>query len=367
MTRSRWQEWLDALEPLGLSGSFRTQFEALADTVEPESADHRPTAPRAPGRIVLELRGELTVSTAEGDRIARIPGRLRHRAEDPEDLPAIGDWVVVGAREGDGFDTVETILERSSRIVRKTPGERTEQQVVATNVDIVFAVMGLDGDFNPRRLERFLLTIRDSGASPVVVLTKSDLTQDVGDQLQRVQEVAAGAPVHTVSNSTGEGLAALEQYLEPGVTLALMGSSGVGKSSLVNSLCGEEVMETGAVRTSDDRGKHTTSHRQLVRLPTGALLIDNPGIREIQLWVSQESLESAFPKIWELTAQCRFSDCSHSTEPGCAILAALESGDIPPARWESFVALRQELEDLEARRAARRRSPRGGRRRRRPR
>ena len=350
-----WHQSFEELAAWGLSDSFRHQFEELATESSPTSASK---TPRAPGRIVLELRGELTVVTDQGERVARIPGRLRHRAKSPEGLPAIGDWVVLAERTGDGFDQIETILERSSRIVRKTPGERTEQQVVAANVDTVFIVMGLDGDFNPRRLERFLLTVRDGGAEPVIVLSKLDLENDADALSKEAVRVAAGAPVHAISNKTGEGVDALQPYLKLGVTLALMGSSGVGKSSLVNTLSGDEVMPTGEVRASDDRGKHTTSHRQLLRLPNGALLIDNPGIREIQLWVSEESIAKTFPKIADLAGQCRFNDCTHEKEPGCAIRSALKAGEIDDDRFTSYTSLLRELEELESRQKEVRRAPR---------
>lgn len=360
---SAWSAQYAALEPWGLSAHFRSQFERLAEQIEHSEAPE--TLPPTPGRVILELRGELTVLTAEGERTARIPGRLRHRATDPEALPTIGDWVVLEARTGDGYDRVESILERTSRIVRKTPGEKTEQQLVAANIDIVFIVMGLDGDFNVRRLERFLLTILDSGASPVILLSKSDLSEAVARRIASAEEVAAGAPVHAISNVTGEGLRALEPYLEPATTLALMGSSGVGKSSLVNALSGDEVMATGAVRESDDRGKHTTSHRQLVKLPSRALLIDNPGIREIQLWVSEESIAQTFPRIDALSKECRFADCAHDQEPGCALREALEAGEIDPGRLESYFNLKGELAELEQRQTQRRRAPKRRRRRRR--
>jgi ribosome biogenesis GTPase len=227
--------------------------------------------------------------------------------------------------------------------------------VVAANVDTVFLVTAFGGDLNPRRLERYLTAAWDSGSAPVIVANKADLAEDVYAELAAVETVAMGVPVVAVSASTGDGLDELEPHLTPGTTVALLGSSGVGKSTLVNRLAGREVLETAEIR-SDGRGRHTTTHRELVPLPSGALLIDTPGMRELQLWADEEVLETTFGEIADFAAECRFSDCSHEQEPGCAIKAALADGSLPADRWSSYCKLQRELRALEIRKDARLRS-----------
>jgi len=263
----------------------------------------------------------------------------------------VGDWALVRV-SGDGTRAViEAVLERRSKFSRKAatgPSNATEEQVVAANVDTVFLVAGLGYDFNVRRLERYLTTAWESGAQPAIVLTKADLyPEDVELAVTETEAIAFGVPVHAVSGITGEGVDALEPHLRPGTTVALLGSSGVGKSTLVNHLAGREVLETQDVR-SDGRGRHTTSHRELVLLPGGALLLDTPGMRELQLWTT-ESLDTSFADIVELAGECRFGDCSHNSEPGCAIKAALAGGTLEQERWRSYQKLQRELRALEIR------------------
>jgi ribosome biogenesis GTPase len=223
---------------------------------------------------------------------------------------------------------------------------------VAANIDTVFLVMGLDGDFNPRRMERLLVTAWESGAQPVVVLNKEDLCENPEEKRYQIEAIAPGAPVLTVSFLTGRAMPTLVSYINKGETIALIGSSGVGKSTLVNQLCGQELLRTREVRARDDRGRHATSHRQLVLLPGGGLLIDNPGIRELALWSTDGSLSDAFKDIHELAADCRFRDCRHESEPGCAVLRALEDGTLDAKRLESFRTLGKELHFLELRQDA---------------
>jgi ribosome biogenesis GTPase len=241
------------------------------------------------------------------------------------------------------------VLPRRTKISRKTPWLRVEEHVLAANIDTVFLVSGLDGDFNPRRLERYLTAAWDSGADPVLVLTKLDLLEDE-TKLVEAEGLAIGIPVLAVSNLSGEGIAEVASLLRPTRTIVLLGSSGVGKSSLVNRLAGRSLMPTGAPR-NDGRGRHTTRHRQLLVLPSGALLLDTPGLRELQVW--EGDVDGAFADVAGLAAECRFSDCAHETEPGCAVRDALESGRLDPERWRSYKKLQRELAAVRRRKGSR--------------
>ena len=292
-----------------------------------------------------------------------VPARVvaEHRAgyvvRDPDEaavgglLPAVGDWVALRPL-GAGRGAIESVLTRRSAISRKEAFRGSEEQVLAANIDVVLLVMGLDGDFNPRRLERYLTTAWDSGASPLVVLTKLDLCQDEA-LLPAAEGIAMGVPVLAVSNVTGEGLDGLTAVLKPAQTLVLLGSSGVGKSTLVNSLLGEERLVTAGVRR-DGRGRHTTRHRELLALPGGSLLIDTPGLRELQLW--QGDVDEAFADVVEIAADCRFSDCAHGSEPGCAIKASIARGTLAQERYDAYLKLQRELRSIEIRSSRRLRS-----------
>jgi ribosome biogenesis GTPase len=309
----------------------------------------------APGRVAVEHRGALVLLTGEGEIRATVPGRLRHRAASPLDLPAVGDWVAYrpGA-QGDGA-VVEAVLPRRTAFVRKTAGFESVEQVVAANVDVVFCVTSLVDDLSARRLERYLTLAWESGAEPVVVLTKADLCRNVEAAVAHVSGVTFGVPVHVVSAVTGEGMDELSAHLAGGRTATLVGTSGVGKSTLVNRLCGSERLATAAVR-SDGRGRHTTTHRELVVLDSGGCLIDTPGMRELVLWDAEEGLDRAFEDVDDLARGCRFSDCEHHTEPGCAVREAIATGALDAARLESFRHLQRELRYLEIRHDARARS-----------
>jgi ribosome biogenesis GTPase len=323
-----------ALEPWGWSGFFASQLAEM------------PFAELTPGRVVKELRGWADVVTAAGEVAARIAGRLK-RAAGGTEAPAIGDWVLVRLPKAPGEGArIEAIFERKSKFSRKAAGARTDEQVVAANVDRLFVVMGLDADYNPRRLERYLLMARESGAEPVIVLNKADLTDHLEDQLAEVATIAGDAPVHVVAAKSDQGLDALRPLLNPHQTVALVGSSGVGKSTLVNHLSGADIMATRKVRESDARGQHTTTHRELIRLPNGALLIDNPGIRELQLWDADQSLDETFDDVFEVAATCRFRDCTHEQEPGCAVLAAVAAGELSAERLASWRKMGAELASL---------------------
>jgi ribosome biogenesis GTPase len=263
-------------------------------------------------------------------------------------MPAVGDWVAVCDAPG-GRAAIEALLPRRTKVSRKTPWLKAEEHILVANVDTVLLVTGLDGDFNPRRLERYLVAAWDSGADPVLVLTKLDMCEDDG-MLLEAESVAVGVPVIAVSNVTGEGIDEVRELLRPARTFVLLGSSGVGKSTLVNRLAGRELMPTGGLR-KDGRGRHTTRHRQLLVLPGGAILVDTPGLRELQVW--EGDVDSAFSDIAELAAECRFNDCGHATEPGCAVQEALETGLLDPARYASYRKLERELLSIEARSSTR--------------
>lgn len=302
-----------------------------------------------PGRVSAQHRGEYDVFTEHGELRAHVAGRLRHEASSGEDLPAVGDWVAL--RES----TIHAVLPRRAAFLRKVAWSQTEAQVLAANVDTIFVVSGLDDDFSVRRLERYLTLAWESGASPVVVLTKADLCADPLARLLEAEQVAVGVPAHVVSNVTGEGVDELAAYLAPAKTVALLGSSGVGKSSLANRLLGGEVQSTKEL-AADGTGRHTTTTRQLLRLPTGALLVDTPGLRELQLWSADDGIQEAFADVDELAADCRFNDCAHRREPGCAVQAAIGEGRLPRERLQSYRALQRELARLARKQDARLRS-----------
>lgn len=300
----------------------------------------------APARVALEHKHIYGVLTEEGDRLARVAGRLRHRATAAVEYPAVGDWVALRVTPGEARASIHAVLPRRSRFSRKVAGDLTQEQVVAANIDTVFLATGLDQNYNLRRIERYLVTGWKSGAQPVVLLTKADVCDDVEARVREVESVASGAPVLVTSAKARSGLELLRPYLRPGETVAILGSSGVGKSTLINALIGRDVQRTAEVAARGDRGRHTTTHRELILLPGGGLIIDTPGLREIQLWETGESLDTAFADVAALAAECRFSDCQHETEPGCAVRLAVAEGVLPEDRLESYVKLRREADAL---------------------
>lgn len=301
-----------------------------------------------PARVLLSGSGVFGLAGEAGDLSGSLAGRLRHLADNVAEIPAIGDWVAVSADSG-GAARIENLLPRRTKLSRQVAGRRSEEQVVAANVDLVLIVMGLDGDYNLRRLERFLSTVWDSGARPAVLLNKSDLCDDADTRRAEVQRTAPGVPVLLSSLAEDRGVDAVREQLRARETAVLVGSSGVGKSTLINRLLGAQVQKTREVRSGDGRGRHATTHRELFRLAQGALLIDNPGIRELQLWADESSLAHSFPDIDALAETCRFRDCSHRTEAGCAVLEAARNGTLDPARLQNYHSLQKELRYLELR------------------
>ena len=286
-------------------------------------------------RVSISQRDQYRLLTGDGEIAAEPSGALWYRAASAAAMPVVGDWVAARVAAAD-YAIVEAVLPRRTCFSRRAAGRREEEQPLAANIDLVFLVCGLDGDFNVRRLERYLALAAESGAAPVIVLNKADLCDDAAAREIEVRAVAGAAPIVAVSATANGGTEVLRQFLAPGRTVALLGSSGVGKSTIVNGLLGEDRLRTAEVRLSDSRGRHTTTHRELAPLPGGGALIDTPGMRELQLWAGTDSIDRTFDDVAAAAAGCRFRDCTHGSEPGCAVAAALESGALDRHRWESY-------------------------------
>lgn len=298
------------------------------------------------GRVLLEHKNLYRVMTNEGELLSSLSGKFKFE-HNREAFPAVGDWVVLDQMPGEEKGIIHEVLPRSSQFSRKMAGLTTEIQLIAVNVDFVFLVMSLNHDFNVRRLERYLLAAWDSGATPVVVLTKKDTCEDLEYYIKEVEAIAFGVDIFAVSSVTGEGIDLLGSLLAAHKTGALLGSSGVGKSSLINALSGVEVMAVNDIRTDDSKGRHTTTHRELTLLPEGGLLIDTPGMREFQLWDTSEGVSASFQDIEDLALACRFRDCQHVKEPGCAIQEAIYNGTLKRERYKSYVKLMRELAHID--------------------
>ncbi len=326
------------LETLGWDDRFATAFQACAD------------GGLRPARVAVAHNALYQLRTTDGEVMAEVAGRLRHRAAGPDGRPVVGDWVAIRPGANGGSATIEAVLPRRRCFTRKAAGEPTRRQLVAANVDTVLLVSDLDDDFNLRRIERYLVAIRNSGAAPVLVLNKADLCQDPEARRAAAAVLAPGAPLHVMEALRPGAVEPLRQHLPPGRTGALVGSSGVGKSTIINRLLGRERQRTAEVRRRDGRGRHTTTQRELILLPGGGLLIDTPGMRELQLWEDTEALDDAFDDIRALAETCRFRDCGHEGEPRCAVRRAVETGRLSAARLDSFRRLRQERETVQRRR-----------------
>jgi ribosome biogenesis GTPase len=321
------------LTQLGWDSFFQKHFEKLK---MPGSV---------PARVISESKGSYQLFSEYGELTARISGKMRYHAKAENQYPAVGDWVIVKPLVAEQKGTIHALLPRKSKFSRKVAGERTGEQVVSANVDTIFIVSGLDGgrNFNLRRIERYLTLTRNSGATPVIVLNKIDICPDVDLCFRNVEAIATGISIHPVSAKERLGLDALRNYLIKGNTAAFLGSSGVGKSALINALLGVEKQDTGEVREDDRMGRHTTTKRELILLPGGGMVIDTPGMREIQMWADDDDLRGTFYDIEMLAQKCRFSDCSHNVESGCTVRAAIDHGDLDPARLESYRKLQNEL------------------------
>ena len=304
-----------------------------------------------PARVSEEHKERYLLLSEHGELAAEVSGKFMHAAVSRADFPVVGDWVAVAARPSENFAVIHALLPRASMVSRKAVlgGTKTDEQALAANIDTLFLVSGLDGDFNIRRIERYLTVAWDSGALPVIVLNKADICEDLDDRISEVESVAIGTAILPISAEAKDGVDQLRPFLKPGTTAAFLGSSGVGKSTIINGLLGEKRLRTQSVSDFKSKGHHTTTFRQMIQLPAGAVVIDTPGMRELGIWTNAEGLERTFEDIEQLASQCRFSDCQHNAEPGCAIRAALENGALEAERYERYVKLRKEMAHLERR------------------
>ncbi|MGE7022083.1 ribosome small subunit-dependent GTPase A [Solibacillus cecembensis] len=323
------------LQQLGFTPFFEQQLEQLTvkNTI--------------PARVLLEHKHSYRVLTEQGEWLATVSGSYAYQAFSRVDYPAVGDFVLVEQMPGEEKAIIHHLLERKSKFSRKMAGLEIDEQIVASNIDLVLLVMSINADFNIRRLERYLVAAWNSGATPVVVLTKTDLCDDVEPYIREVEQVAFGVEIIALSAVTGEGLDALRAMLTEGKTAALLGSSGAGKSTLTNALLATEQMKVSDIREDDAKGRHTTTHRELVVLPTGACLIDTPGMRELQLWDQGDSIQASFSDIEELAQNCRYRDCTHKNEPHCAVLQAINEGNLEESRLKNYFKLQKEAAYIE--------------------
>jgi len=321
------------------------------ERLEAAFADYRKEGLK-PARVICELKHAYALNTGEEEILGECKGRLLNEANSRAALPAVGDWVAIRLRPGvQRRMDILAVLPRKTKFSRRAAGLHGHEQVLAANADALFILMSLERDPNLRKLERYLAVARQSGAEPVILLNKADLHPDPASAVASVEQIAGGAKIFSLSAETGKGCRSLSPWLKKGCTIALLGPSGAGKSTLVNRLMRDEVQVIQEVRDSDAKGRHTTTRRELFVLPSGALMIDTPGLRELQVW--DADLDETFPDIAGIALRCRFTNCRHQGEPGCAILSALESGELPAQRWESYNKLKGERAEMQARLASR--------------
>lgn len=339
MTTHLTEEFKLNIQSLGFTPYFEDQLSTLLNEKKYEKC--------VPARVCLEHKHSYRVIAENGEWLATVSGLYAYEAFNRTEFPAVGDWVLVEKMDGENRAIIHKLLNRKSQFSRKIAGREIEEQLVATNVDFVLLVMSLNADFNVRRLERYLVAAWDSGATPIIVLTKADLCEDVDVYLKKAEAVAMGVDIFVTSSYTGEGIEKIRAFFKDGVTGAILGSSGAGKSTLTNALYGDEKMEVSDIREDDAKGRHTTTHRELVLLPGGGCLIDTPGMRELQLWDQGESLSSSFQDVEDLASHCRYRDCTHKSEPGCAVVQAIDDGELENSRLQSYFKLQKELAFIE--------------------
>ena len=300
------------------------------------------------GRVSIEHKNMYKIITKDGEILGVVSGKLKHNALNREDYPAVGDWVLIDRTDfSTGNAIIHGILPRKSKFSRKVAGDKTEEQIVAVNVDTLFICMSLNKDFNLRRLERYLLMAWDSGSSPVVLLTKADLCEDIEEKVSLVESIAFGVNIHIVSSVEERGIKDIKEYVNRGRTVAFLGSSGVGKSTLINILLGEDKLKIGDIREDDHKGKHTTTHRELILLKDGGVVIDTPGMRELHVLDAKDGFDNTFSDIEELSLKCKFNDCKHEGEPGCEVRRALDDGTLSNKRYNNYLKLKKEMAYIE--------------------
>ncbi|MBU2491904.1 MAG: ribosome small subunit-dependent GTPase A [Bacteroidetes bacterium] len=328
---------MNNLKTLGWNSFFENQFEEFRNSGF------------IPGRIAIENKNNYSVLIENGEVTAEISGKLMFSSESNSDLPKTGDWVILSVFENDNYGIIHNVLKRQSKVSRKKTGKAYDEQVLITNVDFIFIVQSLDNNYNINRLERYLTTVYQSGATPIVILSKADLCNDVELKIAEIQKSHSDVKIIAVSSFENIGIEEINNNLNSGTTYAFLGSSGVGKSTIINKLVGEEIQKTTEVRTGDNKGKHTTTKRELIILEDKGILIDTPGMRGLELWSANEGINTNFAEFEEFEGNCRFADCTHTHETGCAVIEAVKNNLIEQSRYDNYLKLRKELRYLETR------------------